>query len=382
MGNGGNDSNAPPMANVDSNGRDDGSQRSYPASRRTSSSSNHAVVPTASVQEVEAFAADANSTNRTTVETAEFPSMIDSPSRNNGLFDRDCLHGGPVTAATVRFPPPRYESRSAVVRGVSDGDADGDVDGINIDGMDERKGNQMKLTPKDRYVRLKSRGRIVFARGPWIDSHPLFPYDEDKTLEDDEKDVRSYKVLAFGGGNDCGSSTYEAVHGMIFPSSCSSLSYVHSRSAAKDHLRSKSSSLISIVAYGGRRISFLSGGGLWNESFDGWFDREEDAGDMSYDPRSEDRIDINPAADEFKYLSIGKSNRRGRVVVGPYLEVSDWIHDLRLLDMDCIWMDSHKRKDVSQQQLKQNVQCMRQHRANHVTINMLLALGTACHEMA
>jgi WD40 repeat protein len=155
------------------------------------------------------------------------------------------------------------------------------------------------------YNRLKSQARVVFARGPWIESHPLSP----------NKNNRCYKTLAYGG-NNCiigGSSTIETVSGMIFPSSSSSLAYLHddpssfSTKVKEDHC--SINRRISVVAFGGRRISFLSGGGLWTSHFNNK--------DRSVDTQVED----------FASIPIAKTDS----LTCSYLELSDWIHDARLL---------------------------------------------------
>ncbi|KAL9188650.1 hypothetical protein ACHAXT_007028 [Thalassiosira profunda] len=243
------------------------------------------------------------------VRTAEFPPDDASPS---DIHDRRCLHGGAVTAATVRFPPPRC------MHGEGDAAAE----------------------PKYQYD--ASRGRVVFARGPWIESRPLFPDNDanscgsepgqvakqslDESNASCSRDVAvnfsndnktCYRILAFGDEKH-GSSTIEAVSGMVFPSSSSSLPSLGWTSSddteAVRERKHEASSLISVVAFGGRRISFLTGGGLWNDLFDASGGNDGTA---------------SQSAGDFAHLPILR-----RDVQCSYLEVSDWIHDARLLDVE------------------------------------------------
>lgn len=203
------------------------------------------------------------------MKAADFPSTGGDPN----IFERDCFHGGPVTAAYVRFPPHQY---------------------INTTTFDTKLNHE----------HMRSQGRVVFARGPWIESHSMFPYRS----QDGGDSKQSYKVMAFGG--DCeGGSTFESIQGMLFPTSSSSLSYLDPASEIYQDASSKSMvSSISVVAYGGRRLSFLSGGGLWNESAS--------------------------SSDEFITIPIRKySGTSTHFTNTSYLEVSDWIHDARLLDL-------------------------------------------------
>eukprot|EP01082_Thalassiosira_pseudonana_P004771 g4287.t1 g4287 contig15:720441-725473(+) len=124
------------------------------------------------------------------MKTADFPST----GGDINIFERDCFHGGPVTAAYVRFPPHQY---------------------INTATFDTKLNHE----------HMRSQGRVVFARGPWIESHSMFPYRG----QDGGDSKQSYKVMAFGG--DCeGGSTFESIQGMLFPTSSSSLSYLDTAS--------------------------------------------------------------------------------------------------------------------------------------------------------
>ena len=188
-----------------------------------------------------------------------------------------------MTVATIRFPPPDYFD------------------------ADQEEGKS--------YDALKSRGRVVFARGPWIESHPLYTTSEECC----------YKILAYGDNNNdvaAGrTSETECVSGMIFPSSSSSLAYGTDTIASKRRY-SKASSSISAVAYGGRRISFLSGGGLWNR-----LSRNQ--------TRRSNQIDTTQMADDFQHISIQRITNNQMIVPCKYLEVSDWIHDVQMLDIYC-----------------------------------------------
>jgi len=234
-------------------------------------------------------------------EIAEFPSQEkDKVSSAGSVFRRDDFVGGPVTTATIRFPPKHINIANA------------------FDEEDQ--------TAKRNY--LKSLGRIVFARGPWIESHPLAPSyknpvgnDATKSCDEDEiqcmtqalEDKSCYKTLAFGGleNNRGGTSTFESVSGMIFPSSSpSALSYLNDSSSRVESCHSINRR-ISVVAFGGRRISFLSGGGLWSNS-------------------STNKNGKDTAQDDFVSIPIAKDGS----LTSSYLEVSDWIHDVRLLNVE------------------------------------------------
>lgn len=215
--------------------------------------------------------ATANITRKIT--TAHIPSS----SEDDVIFRRDDFVGGPVTTATIRFPPPTE---------------------FMPDDADEE---DQAAT----YNRLKSQARVVFARGPWIESHPLSP----------NKNNRCYKTLAYGG-NNCirgGTSTIETVSGMIFPSSSSSLSYLHDDHSSSTRVKEDHCSInrrISVVAFGGRRISFFSGGELWTSHFNK---------DASVDTQEDDFVSIPITETDSLTCS--------------YLELSDWIHDARLLNI-------------------------------------------------
>jgi len=226
------------------------------------------------------------------VKNADFGSTSDDANDTNNTFDRHSVYGGPVTSATIRFPPPHigclFQSTS------------------NIDN------STTTTTPsnehQEQYNKLKSQGRIIFSKGSWIESHPL----STTNTSIEKKDDKVYKILAFGGNNnhEYGSSTMEGVRGMIFPSSFPSLSYLKNATTTIHNKRSNSiSTLISIVAYGGRRLSFISGGGLWNNT----------------NSTTKEEVD-----DDFEYIPIiNKSS-----TCCSYIEVSDWIHDVRLLEID------------------------------------------------
>ena len=249
-----------------------------------------------------------------------------------------------MTVATVRFPPP--ESSAAA-------------------GNDERRRNLDVDRRNHHRDLLESRGRVVFARGPWIESRPLFVLgvcsddgDDGPAVAVEEErggrgpvggaaegrafpphDGRCYKIPAFGDGSVVGGSTIECISGMIFPSSAPSLAYLKSSPSSSSsssspdgtdtfvppsrRRRSGASSSISVVAFGGRRMSFLSGGGLWDRRRSDKYDRNGDGTGM------------RGAADDFRSISIWRSttNHR-RMATCPYLEVSDWIHDVRMLDID------------------------------------------------
>ena len=214
------------------------------------------------------------------IEFAKFSAcrMSDSSS----VLHRQCQHGGLVTVATIRFPPPDDQQQRDT----------GDYDS------------------------LKSCGRVVFARGPWIESHPLVSLS----------DKHCYKTLAYGEANAMGSSKTKCVHGMIFPSSSPSLAYLKSSSSSSSPTGTESTvpsrgrscsalSSISIVAYGGRRVSFLSGGGLWSRLSNKA--KRTDTGTQTMD--------------DFQPISLTAKS----MVPCVYLEVSDWIHDIRMMDIDC-----------------------------------------------
>jgi WD40 repeat protein len=101
---------------------------------------------------------------------------------------------------------------------------------------------------------------------------------------------------------------------MIFPSSSSSLAYLHDDPSSSTKVKEDHCSInrrISVVAFGGRRISFLSGGGLWTSQFNNK--------DSSVDTRE----------DDFVSIPIAKTDS----LTCSYLELSDWIHDVRLLNI-------------------------------------------------
>ena len=269
-----------------------------------------------------AIKGSANITRTST--TAEFPSRSSSDSlRTTGssIFRRDDFIGGPVTTATIRFPP-RYIA----------------------DDIDEKRAVKYNL--------LKSQGRVVFARGSWIESHPLSPcYSNYSGNNDDgiefsssvdnkqesiiQDEVKTcYKTLAFGGDDSVeggGTSTFETVSGMIFPSSTSSLSYLDDDPSptTRVELILSTTRRISLVAFGGRRVSFFSGGGLWTC-----------------------RHGILDTRDEF--VSIPIASKTDSVLTHSYLELSDWIHDVRFLNI----VESQREMD-------------------NCSTTFLLALGTA-----
>jgi hypothetical protein len=202
-----------------------------------------------------------------------------------------------VTVAAIRFPPPDY-----------------------FDDDDQEAKS---------YDALKSHGRVVFARGPWIESHPLYTTNKE----------HCYRILAHGEyNNDVAAgrtSETECVSGMIFPSSSPSLAYVTDTIASKRRYSEVSWS-ISAVAYGGRRMSFLSGGGLWNNR------RSRNQ------TKWNDQIDITQIADDFQHISIQRITNNQMIIPCQYLEVSDWIHDVQMLEIDCRHSsvsESHKKEE-------------------------------------
>ncbi|KAL7473352.1 hypothetical protein ACHAXS_013805 [Conticribra weissflogii] len=273
------------------------------------------------------------------VTTAKFPSQKYRSEHN--VFQRIGMHGGPITVASIRFPSP---SPSFLRKHLHE---DGGND-ENIERSHGKLDTDCKLERKNSlYHVLRSQGRVVFARGPWIESHILFPKKgkEEPCVDDDDDgikeesssnlknfrngpiEVKTYKILAFGENNDGGNSTFEGVNGMVFPSSSSDLSSVkdfHAESlhekSVRNEKRWKLSNLASIVAYGGRRLGFLSGGGLWNSSHN----NNNDLGCFN----------SNAGDDEFATIPICKSRNKGKEAYASYLEVSDWIHDARVLDRD------------------------------------------------
>ncbi len=225
--------------------------------------------------------------------TAEFPSQSDGRLTTGSVFRRDNFVGGPVTTATIRFPP-KYIA----------------------DALDENQAAK--------YNYLKSLGRVVFARGSWIESHPLVPsYSspvgnaETKSITQALEDKSCYKTLAFGGFDNTagggGTSTFETVSGMIFPSSSSSaLSYLNDSSSSRDESFHSINRRISVVAFGGRRIRFLSGGGLWSNN------------NLNKDGNAD-------VQDEFVSIPVATTDS---LTTSSYLETSDWIHDIRLLNVE------------------------------------------------
>ncbi|KAL7435650.1 hypothetical protein ACHAXM_004864 [Skeletonema potamos] len=216
--------------------------------------------------------------------TAEFPLQRDD---RLSVLRRDAYVGGPVTTATIRFPPKHI-----------------------ADALDENQ--------TSKHNHLKSLGRVVFARGPWIESHPLVPSyraAESKSITQALEDKSCYKTIAFGGfGNTAGggTSTFETISGMIFPSSSSSaLSYLNDSSSSRVESSHSINTRISVVAFGGRRISFLSGGGLWSNTY-------------------LNQHKISDAIDEFVLIPIAKTD----TLASSSFEISDWIHDIRLLNVE------------------------------------------------
>jgi WD40 repeat protein len=298
------------------------------------------------------------------------------------VLERTSLHGGPVTFATIRFPPPPHDDVAAAA-----------------DERRRRRRGRDDVT-KEREYRdlLASRGRVVFARGPWIESHPLFrggrandegdegssaasEEEEEEVTEDGgftggatgghsvpSYDPRCYKILAYcyGGSNvvEGRSSTIECVSGMIFPSSAPSLAYLKSSrtSSSLDEAetftppsRRKRSSVassslqISAVVFGGRRMSFLSGGGLWDTSHS----RAAAA-----------------AADNFRSISIRRVTNERKMTTHPYLEVSDWIHDIRMLNVDHFY-----RSSETASQAKDDIDSKNAERTPCTTMAFLMAMA-------
>jgi WD40 repeat protein/NAD-dependent SIR2 family protein deacetylase len=314
------------------------------------------------------------------VADAEFPPNDTENSRcSASILERTSLHGGPVTFATIRFPPP-VSSHDDVV--------------TSSDGRRRRRPRDDVLDEREYRDLLASRGRVIFARGPWIESHPLFrgshandEGDEGSSAaeeedEDEEEaggrripsyDPRCYKILAYGHGSnivDGGSSTIECVGGMIFPSSAPSLAYLKSSpsSSPDDGINETStphgkkrrssgwsslSSQISAVVFGGRRISFLSGGGLWDTS------------------RSGAAI-AAASADNFRSISIRTMNGERKMTTRPYLEVSDWIHDIRMLDID-----PSARSFETARQANDGVDSKEAERTQLATMEFLMAMAMA-----
>ena len=173
-----------------------------------------------------------------------------------------------MTCATIRFPPYRQ------------------VIGKQIDTINEQL-----------YEHLKSQGRIVLSRGGWIESHPLCSSSTDA----------SYQVLAFGKCNN--DVAFETVSGMVYPSSSSSLSYLKDLPKVNQG-RDNWTSNISVVAYGGRRLSILTGGGLWST-----------------------HQDSSPPREEFAFIPVTLCTNKRDIKSSPCLEVSDWIHDVSMIDL-------------------------------------------------
>ena len=163
---------------------------------------------------------------------------MDQPPK--GLFERHPQHGGPVTFATIR------RSKSG-------------------------------------------KSRLLISRGSWIESHPIdistgstaAESTSGQSLGDDDG---CYRTLAFGSNCSLASSTIETVSGLHLPSS---------------PLRCRGKSAC-FVAYGGRRISFLSGGML-------------PGGDESGECHDFEHIPVIRRHDERTCL---------------FLETNDYIHDV------------------------------------------------------
>eukprot|EP00956_Cyclotella_meneghiniana_P033127 scaffold93634_cov69-Cyclotella_meneghiniana.AAC.1 len=207
----------------------------------------------------------------------------ESPS----LFHRQhSIHGGPVTSATIRFPPPTHATIAS----------------------------HQHNDRATEYQRLKSQGRVVLSKGGWVESHPLCPSSN--------HDSAVYKSLAFGNSCNRDNVAFGAVSGMLFPSSAASLSYLNKAPTAGDpngdldvndeRCCKRVSSRISVVAYGSRRLSFLSGGGLWSNS---------------------DKHDISER-DEFSLIPIIATSTYTNNDSNDYLEVCDWVHDVSLLNLN------------------------------------------------
>lgn len=202
--------------------------------------------------------------------------MADTTNSIKIFKRRHSIHGGPVTCATIRFPP-----QSSVEDTI-----------VTSDDVSAQK-----------YNHLKSLGRVVLSRGGWIESHPLCSSisDQDGTCS---TDARVYKTLAFGNSKDV---AFDTVSGMLFPSSSASLSSLND--APESNVNNTIQSRISVLAYGGRRLSCLSGGGLW--SANGY------------------------AADEFIHIPIVKSSTdTNNYDSSTVLETPDWIHDASLINLD------------------------------------------------
>lgn len=224
----------------------------------------------------------------------------DDDISNESVLDRVCLHGGQITFATIRFPP-----SSAITTTIDDDTYVGaGTEGVDVNaGSATGGGGEVPTIDKlndinDDNDLLLSRngGRVIFARGPWIESHPLIRKNGE---HDAQQHNHVYKILAFGQGGGVGSSKLECVRGMIFPSSFSSSSSVAA----------------SIIAYGGRRISFLFGGGLWNN--------HQRSGSVE-----QKRTDYK---DDFGCIPIRYNELHKDMRCCPYLEVSDWVHDISML---------------------------------------------------
>ena len=154
----------------------------------------------------------------------------------------------------------------------------------------------------------------MLSKGGWIESHPLCPSSS--------HDSAVYKSLAFGNSCNSDNVAFGAVSGMLFPSSAASLSYLNKAPTAGDpngdidvndeKCSKRVSSRISVVAYGGRRLSFLSGGGLWSNS---------------------DEHDVSER-DEFSLIPIITASTYTNNDSNDYLEVCDWVHDVSLLNLN------------------------------------------------
>lgn len=179
-----------------------------------------------------------------------------------------------MTYATIRFPPPS--------------------EGIDFDSLDE-------CAKQDEYNRLKSKGRVILARGGWIESHPLCSFGDDTGERATDSVAAVYKTLAFGKSTDV---TSESVSGMLFPSSSPSLSWLNESSSTQMPLP------VSVVAYGGRRIAFFTGGGLWN---------------------SETNTHDTATIDKFESIPIASYISNDGHSYSDYMQVSDWIHSASLL---------------------------------------------------
>ena len=195
------------------------------------------------------------------------------------VFQRQhAIHGGPVTCATIRFPPPS--------------------EGVILHPLDG-------CASQDEYNRLKLQGRVVLSRGGWIESHPLCSFRDGIGEHAADASAAVYKTLAFGKSTN---ATSESVSGMLFPSSLPSLSWMNGSSSS-----TRVPLPVSVVAYGGRKLNFLTGGGLWSTNTN--------------------TVD-SASKDEFEFIPIITTciDNDGHFST-DCVELSDWVHSASLLNL-------------------------------------------------